>query len=128
MLAPTVEQPSIARAADNLKAAKARSNDEMSWETPFPFRFGRNAFVLPELETINRAAYWDYQRQRVYVKSGHKPQRRPARKHGHTSIPTPNATIECPRPSSCPTCNSKLVYRHSKRSKTTVDLRFMRSE
>ncbi len=42
---------------------------EMKRESPFPFRFGRNAFALPELETINKAAYWDYQRERVYVKS-----------------------------------------------------------
>jgi len=98
---------------------------EMKQESRFPFRFGRNAFALPELETINKAAYWDYQRQRVYVKSRHKPKSHPARKHGYTSMLTPNVTIECARPSSCPTCNSKIVYRHGKRRKTTVDLRFM---
>ena len=37
-----------------------------------PYRFGRIAFALPEMETINKAAYWDYQRERVYVKSGKK--------------------------------------------------------
>src|SRR5262249_38127073 len=42
---------------------------EMKRETPFPLRFGRNSFALPELEVVNRAAYWDYQRERVYVKS-----------------------------------------------------------
>ena len=34
-----------------------------------PYGFKRNEFVFPELETINKAAYWDYQRERVYVKS-----------------------------------------------------------
>jgi predicted RecB family nuclease len=115
-----------APANDRLPQGDLILASEMKRESPFPFRFGRNAFALPELETINKAAYWDYQRQRVYVKSRHKPKRHPARKHGYTSMLTPNATIECPRPSSCPTCNSKIVYRHGKRSKTTVDLRFMR--
>ena len=34
-----------------------------------PYGFGRNEFVFPDMETINKAAYWDYQRERVYVKS-----------------------------------------------------------
>jgi hypothetical protein len=37
-----------------------------------PYRFGRIAFALPEMEAINKAAYWDYQRERIYVKSGKK--------------------------------------------------------
>ena len=37
-----------------------------------PYRFGRITFALPEMETINKAAYWDYQRERVYVRSGKK--------------------------------------------------------
>ena len=34
------------------------------------YHFGRIAFALPEMEAINKAAYWDYQRERVYVRSG----------------------------------------------------------
>ena len=40
---------------------------KMKWEHPHGFK--RNVFVFPELDTINKAAYWDYQRERVYVKS-----------------------------------------------------------
>ena len=40
------------------------------------YQFGRIAFALPEMETINKAAYWDYQRERVYVKSGKNVPRR----------------------------------------------------
>ena len=29
--------------------------------------------LFQELETINNAAYWDYQRERVYVKSRNNP-------------------------------------------------------
>ena len=34
-----------------------------------PYGFKRNTFAFPELDAINNAAYWDYQRERVYVKS-----------------------------------------------------------
>ena len=77
------------------------------------------------METINKAAYWDYQRERVYVKSRHKSKRTlRATSMGPRSMLTPNATIEYSRPSSCPTCKSKIVYTHGKRSKTVIDLRF----
>src|SRR4029077_707374 len=39
---------------------------------------------------------------------------------------SPMSTIEYPRPSACLTCKSKPVYRHGKRSKIVIDLKFMR--
>jgi predicted RecB family nuclease len=95
-------------------------------ESPFPFRFGRNAFAFPELEAINKAAYWHYQRERVYVKSQANYTRKRERQSNPRSALIPNTTIECLRASRCPVCKSKLIYRHGKRSKIEVDLRFMR--
>jgi RNase_H superfamily/Transposase IS66 family len=40
-----------------------------------PYSFKSIAFALPEMELINKAAYWDYQRERVYVKSHRNPKR-----------------------------------------------------
>jgi hypothetical protein len=97
---------------------------EVKWESPFPLRFGKNAFALPELETINRAAYWDYQRERVFVKSSNKSTRKYKRHWKTRNAPTPNTTIECPRASSCPKCKSNVIYRNGKRSKAVIDLRF----
>ena len=90
------------------------------------FKFKRNAFAFPELETINKAAYWDYQRERVYIKSRNTSTRSRSRHATPRCALTPNATIEYPRPTSCPTRGSKLVHGHGKRSKTVVDLRFLR--
>jgi predicted RecB family nuclease len=97
---------------------------DMKRESPYGFK--RNEFVFPEMETINRAAYWDYQRERVYVKSRHDSTRKRRRHAPRQNALMPNTTIEYSRPSSCPTCKSKLVYGHGKRSRTVVDLRFMR--
>ena len=91
-----------------------------------PYRFKRIAFVFPEMEIINKAAYWDYQRERVYVKSGNKSHAQTCDDHAPRQTQTPNTTIEYSRPSSCPTCKSKQIYRHGKRSRTVIDLRFMR--
>ncbi len=91
-----------------------------------PYGFERNEFVFPEMEIINKAAYWDYQRERVYVKSRHQSTRKHKRVTARRNSLTPNTTIEYARPSSCPTCKSKLVYGHGKRSRIIVDLRFMR--
>ena len=89
------------------------------------FGFGRIEFALPEMETINKAAYWDYQRERVYVKSANKPSS--AAVDFNTSLkPRPNATIDYPPPSCCPDCKSKTVYGHDWRYKTIIDLRFMK--
>ena len=91
-----------------------------------PFKFGRIEFALAEMETINKAAYWDYQRERVYVKSANKALlRRPSTSKPHYK-PKPNATIDCPPPSCCPTCKSKRLYGHDWRNKTITDLRFMK--
>jgi transposase-like protein len=91
-----------------------------------PYGFKRNEFVFPEMETINRAAYWDYQRERVYVKSRLESTHKRRRHAPRRNVLMPNTTIEYSRPSSCPACKSKLVYGHGKRSRTVIDLRFMR--
>jgi len=69
------------------------------------FKFKRNEFALPELEAINRAAYWDYQRQRVYVKLGYKAKRKSKRHALPQNALKPNVTLEDSRPSSCPAAN-----------------------
>jgi transposase len=99
---------------------------EIRQEGRFPLRFGPNTFALPELEIINKAAYWSYQRERVYVRSRNKYQRERERHLIYRKTPMPNTTIECPRATTCPACKCKRVYSNGKRSKTLVDLRFMR--
>ena len=91
-----------------------------------PYSFKRIAFAIPEMEVINKAAYWDYQRERVYVKSQQKSKRSLVRITRSNSAATPNATIEYARPKSCPHCRSKAIHRHGRTSRTIIDLRFMR--
>jgi len=88
------------------------------------YRFGHIAFALPEMETINKAAYWDYQRERVYVRSGKKAPRCSVPATTRHPKPKPNATIGYLAASHCPTCKSKKIYGHgtAARSSSTFDL------
>ncbi len=91
-----------------------------------PHGFKRNKFVFPELDVINKAAYWDYQRERIYVKSN-KSVKRALRQASKTQPAlSPNTEIELARPRSCPKCNSTKVAHKNKASKTVLDIKLMR--
>ncbi len=91
-----------------------------------PYGFKRNTFALPELNIVNAAAYWDYQRDRVYVKSNLKVRRAVTRSRRPKELLSPNKIIECPRARKCPKCASAKFWKHTKYSKTLYDLKFMR--
>ena len=91
-----------------------------------PYGFKRNTFSIPDLDAINKAAYWDYQRERVYVKSN--TQLKGVLRRASTGIrkaQSPNKTITYPRPRSCPNCNSAKFFVHGKASRIVYDLKFM---
>jgi len=91
-----------------------------------PYGFKRNTFAFPELNVINDAAYWDYQRERVYVKSNANLRRALTRPQKSRKAFAPNKTINCSRPRTCPKCASRNVVKHTKSSKTVLDIKFMR--
>ena len=97
---------------------------KLRWE--HPYRFKRNTFAIPELNTINNAAYWDYQRERVYVKSNVNLKRSLTQPQKSRKVFSANKTIECPRPGNCPKCASVKFFKHAKYTKTVFDLKFMR--
>jgi Transposase IS66 family/RNase_H superfamily len=94
----------------------------LKWKHPFGFK--RNKFALTDLDTINKAAYWDYQRERVYVKS-HGIVKRALKFASHQKKSVrPNKIIECSRPRSCARCGASKIYQHKKGQKTVFDLKF----
>lgn len=93
----------------------------------YPQRFGKTEFLLPEFQKINEAAYWDYQRSRVYVRSDRRllRLREKALKQGLRTSARPNKTVavEEERPASCTRCNGTLIYKWGRYSQTVVDLK-----
>ncbi len=99
-----------------------------SLQRQYPQRFGKIDFALPELESINRAAYWDYQRSRVYVRTEPLLKKLAKRKTQiSVKLGRPNTTVNLPKPLRCPGCNVSEFYKHGRYSKTVYDLRFGRS-
>jgi hypothetical protein len=93
----------------------------------YPQRFGEVEFALPEFQKINEAAYWDYQRGRVYARSNRRLRRlsRETRKgHARAEVrPNKITSVEEPRPVSCCRCNGALIYKWGRFSQTVYDLR-----
>jgi hypothetical protein len=93
-------------------------------------KFRQNEFVIPDLEHINSAAYWNYQRSKVYVRSN---QRLKRLAQFATTRPSQrlrlNAVVEdrSPLPLKCPKCGGKTIYRYGWLSNKVCDLKFGKS-
>ena len=80
---------------------------------------------IPALEAINKAAHWDYQRDRIYVRNSDRRRRpNPLRTQPRTVRPHVNKTVVCSVPSRCPVCRGKNLKVGPQRSKIIFDLHF----
>jgi hypothetical protein len=102
-----------------------------SMERSYPLRFGPLNFAVPAFQHINEAAYWDYQRSKVYLRPSKKagraiPGRLHPSKRPRLSI---NKVVQAQeaRPTLCPKCGSGKFYKNGLRSRVTCDLRFSRT-
>src|SRR5215211_3062329 len=91
--------------------------DSMKHESPY--RFVRNNFSMPELEYINQAAYWDYQRDKIYVSSSERLKRvsQKTTKFLDKSFPI-NKVVECKflQPTCCSKCAAKKISKYGRMS------------
>lgn len=93
-----------------------------------PHHLGRNKFSLSELELINQSAYWDYQRDKIYIRSSQRlklSSKRVSESQGKV-LPV-NKIIECEPPTCCPKCESLDIHKDRRLSKTVYDLKFGRT-
>jgi DNA-directed RNA polymerase subunit RPC12/RpoP len=87
-------------------------------------RFGVISFVLPELDYVNKCAYFNYQRDKVYVRTNKAIKRVLRIGRGRSRRrPTPNTQIEI-MAIRCPTCGDKRLVRGNKVSRVIIDLKF----
>ena len=85
-----------------------------SLEVEFQRTFGKFASPFPDFERINGAAYWDYQRTKVYVRSD-KSLRRIVAKGNNTRARPPvpidkKIQIDSDRPRLCSRCESTQIW------------------
>ena len=96
-------------------------------EVGFQRTFGKFDGATPEFAKINDAAYWDYQRSKVYARTD-KAIRRTVRKSERRRK---NATVEKEvtvreAPETCPRCHATKFWACSGRSHVVYDLKFTR--
>src|ERR1019366_7919730 len=91
-----------------------------------PYRWGPVDFVLPELAQINKCAYWDYQRDRIYIRSNPLLRRVAKRKHRQKRrrILQANVTVSPSRSRKCPGGASNRITMNGRHSQLLYDLRF----
>lgn len=94
------------------------------------FHFGKTQFFCPELDHINRCAYSDYQREKVYFRTSPAVRKSIQRKQRTSNRrPKVDKVVECGRPEMCPECGGTrvLVWAHRFKQKVIPDLKFTRS-
>jgi predicted RecB family nuclease len=96
-----------------------------SLDVGFEQTWGKFDSALPEFAKINDAAYWDYQRDRIYIRSN--PSLRRAAKQKRTNSRRSlrvNTTIGPSRPCKCLICNSKRISMTGRHRRISFDMRF----
>jgi hypothetical protein len=98
-----------------------------SLEARFQRTFGKFDSAMPEFTQINQAAYWNYQRSKVYVRTD-KTVRRTLSKaqERRRKVSVEREEYDHREPDVCPKCQSKEFWYSPKGSQVVYDLRFMR--
>jgi hypothetical protein len=90
-------------------------------------KYRKNTFALPDLEYINGAAYWDYQRSKIYLRTSRR-LKHLTRRTASTSpsrFPLNKIVVDnSPLPSACPRCGGEKIYRYGWLSNRVWDLKF----
>jgi predicted RecB family nuclease len=90
----------------------------------WPHIFKRNEFFSNAFDRINKCSYFDYQREKIYVRTNlsikRSLHRETKRYKKRVKI---NKIVECSRPKKCPRCLSTQVFKHHQMSKTINDLK-----
>jgi len=119
-----VSSPSILSVGHEEQDTTSTVNVE-SLRLPSRLKFGNVQFQLPEFDAINKSAYWDYQRERIFVRSSDRLKGIAAKssktRKNNLHI---NNTIIWSGPTRCPKCNRRKFYKHCSSSKTVLDVKF----
>ena len=95
-----------------------------SMKSQLPNRFGNKTFALPDMEGINKAAYWNYQRERVYVRLGSRVRTKRTLRRGASNHV--NKVIIWPSSKNCPHCNRIDTHLYAMSIRTLYDLKISR--
>jgi hypothetical protein len=84
--------------------------------------YGPTGFAIDDFRTINELSYFDYQRDRVFARTGRH--RKKAIVKTNRKLPAPNKIVTL-RAARCPSCHSRELKASSQTVHEVADLRFM---
>ncbi|HEV2491964.1 MAG TPA: TM0106 family RecB-like putative nuclease [Terriglobia bacterium] len=90
-------------------------------------KYRKNIFELPDLEYINGAAYWNYQRSKIYLRTTRrlKHLNRPTASTSSVRFPFNKIVVDSsPLPAKCPRCGGEKIHRYGWLSNRVWDLKF----
>jgi predicted RecB family nuclease len=117
----------VAQALSSLSSPDANVVDAGSIKREFPQRFGKNDFALPEFQQINDAARWDYQRDKVSIRTGkHSIRSRLKADARVLSRMARVVKVAEERPTSCTECGSTEIKRWGWLVRVVHDLKLSR--
>ena len=108
-------------------ASSLNAVDVGSLEVSFQRTYGKLDCALQDFEKINKAAYWDYQRSKVYVRTDKMVRRtvqQSQERRKNVAVEKDVAVAAIPR--TCPTCDATELQVRREGSHITYDLKFMR--
>jgi hypothetical protein len=89
--------------------------------------FRKAEFLCPEFEVVNKCAYFDYQRDRVFARTQRLPRRPSSRRAKNTERRISLATELFELPNKCRICGSKKLVYESKFVRWKIDLKFYKT-
>lgn len=108
--------------ADRAEARRFVSTDNI--RSGFPILYKKNDFFFPEMDLINRCAYFDYQMSRVYLRTSQTLKqgiRKTERKNRRMN--RINKEIFLDRPNQCPMCHASSLRKYGRISRVVYDLK-----
>jgi predicted RecB family nuclease len=97
------------------------------------FKFCAGEFAFPEFEALNKFAQFDYQRERVHVRTNSYLKKYYAKskiqkdRKKYKVTGTPNVSLPIPKKELCPHCNKISRRTRKALSKAVIDLKFSKS-
>ena len=120
-------EPDVTSPGVHHNLPKIIRTDEMIKERPRWELFGPKEYALEDLKHVNKCAYFDYQREKVFLRT-HRQFRiinkRRRRLKCTKTHPNKVIDIECKR---CPSCHKKSIDQIEQRSRLLIDLKFFRT-
>ena len=86
------------------------------------FKWQKNNFIINEFNQINNFAYFNYQREKVLIRTYPKIISNKKRKKAKKKL-IPNKILSNPNPQICPRCSGNRFHKHDISNRTIIDLK-----